>query len=259
MDKVYSDTGCLVSSPGLCYSICSAEETETSIFAKFKAEQEEGIDWNSHHGECYSPRLATRRPACELDLRLLRVCKQIYEEARLIPYTDNTFSISKAAVFEKFIHSLRPHQVQSFRALHLDVLNLSRKVAREWTRVIEMATTADDEPKISEGLCLNQQFAEEPYHLPWQGPNPDPWIAGSLQLRGRRLKKFTVMMASWEGVQGDRKFLDSMNRATGFMRTMKVFKLTKAEKQDYCESVCRRVLGRTQDVPRATDDPSDRI
>lgn len=265
MHEANPNPGFLGFSPGLFYSICSAEETENSVFARFKAGQEDGLDCNSRHGKCYISRLATRRLTCELDLRLLRVCKQIYGEARLIPYEHNTFSISKAAVFEKFIHSLRPHQLQSFRALHLDVLLVSRRDAREWSRVIEMATTAHDEQKNWEGLglrtlhlCLNQQFAEEPYHLPWTDPDPEPSVAGFLQLRRCPLKDVTVVMASWPD-PGYQKKLDSVNQCAGFIRTMKVFKLTKAEKRDYCESVRRRLLGRAQEAPKTMDDPSDRI
>ena len=66
------------------------------------------------------------------------------------------------------------------------------------------------------------------------------------------------MIASWEDLR-DLKKLDSLSRTAGFIQTMKVFKLTKAEKQDFCESLRQRLLGRTQRAPKAIGDPSDRI
>ena len=53
--------------------------------------------------------------------------------------------------------------------------------------------------------------------------------------------------------------LDLASRIASFDRILKVFKLTKAEKQDYRESVRRRLLGCTQEGPKTISDPSNRI
>ncbi|KAJ9666692.1 hypothetical protein H2201_003096 [Coniosporium apollinis] len=52
-------------------------------------------------------------------MALLRVCRQIYNEARLIPYSSNTFSFTLASTFSTFLTSLLPAQRRATTSLHL--------------------------------------------------------------------------------------------------------------------------------------------
>ncbi len=51
---------------------------------------------------------------------LLRVCRQIYHEARLLPLTANTFSFSNSKILERFLSTTPTWQLELIRNLHLE-------------------------------------------------------------------------------------------------------------------------------------------
>ena len=75
-----------------------------------------------------------RRPT-SLNLSFLRSCRQIYDEARQIPYSTNTFSFDSAYVLDAFITALvrkgnqGSHNHLAIRSLHL------RIAENEWRRL----------------------------------------------------------------------------------------------------------------------------
>ena len=212
----------------LCHSICVEEETEDSVYLKFKAGQDEGLI--SRHRGCYQSVDESHR---KLDLGVLRVCKQVYEEASLIPYTANTFSIRDPSVFEAFTQQLLPVQIQSIRALYLDVDLMSHNHTLGWTHIFEDYRSVGPTDNASRPLklhslhlCLAQSSFDKEYIRCCRGVGPDVWVGGFLQLQQCRLKHVTVVMTYYEASGPEEED-----------------KLTDTEKQMYCEEIRRKLLG----------------
>jgi hypothetical protein len=71
------------------------------------------LEWLDEHLSCF-----VNGHAQLPNLTLLRVCKQIYNEARLIPYAANTFVFIAPPSFEKFLHeTLLPAHLEAVRSI----------------------------------------------------------------------------------------------------------------------------------------------
>jgi hypothetical protein len=71
------------------------------------------LEWLDEHLPCFVDRHA-QLP----NLSLLRVCKQAYDESRLIPYAANTFVFIAPPSFEKFLHgTLSPAHLKALRSI----------------------------------------------------------------------------------------------------------------------------------------------
>jgi hypothetical protein len=57
-----------------------------------------------------------------MKLSLLRVCRQIYQEAKLIPYASNAFSFGVNWAFQEFVPSLGLAQRHAITTIHLRVV-----------------------------------------------------------------------------------------------------------------------------------------
>ncbi|KAK4556795.1 hypothetical protein LTR86_006366 [Recurvomyces mirabilis] len=57
----------------------------------------------------------------KLNVQVLLVCRQIYEEAALLPLQENVFDV-QMEVLDRFVRKLAPAQAQSIRTLHLSIL-----------------------------------------------------------------------------------------------------------------------------------------
>ncbi len=91
---------------------CVSRTTEEEAQASFEASESPWFDEVnvSRHKDCYSSALA-------LDLRFLRVCHQIYDEASSFCYTDNTFSFEDWTIFAIFVRTMtRVSYVRSIRS-----------------------------------------------------------------------------------------------------------------------------------------------
>ena len=99
--------------PGIKFrhSKCLSTKTEQDAQRSFDASTSPWFDEGSvnRHDECapkfsgdVSGRISRR---CTLDLRFLRTCRQIYDEAKSFCYTANTFSFDKWSVFGQFVNT----------------------------------------------------------------------------------------------------------------------------------------------------------
>lgn len=109
------------------YSICTSKATEEQAQAGFESSTSPWFDesYAKRHEECCSPKLfcdssgrISRR--ITLDLRFLRTCRQIYEEAKSFRYNTNTFSFNDWNVFEKFVRTV--DWVSDVRGIGLRIL-----------------------------------------------------------------------------------------------------------------------------------------
>ena len=77
-----------------------------------------------------------------IDLGLFHVCRQIYDEARYILYSNNTFSFNTARNLRAFIHFLVQRGVdvnEAVRSLHVDLAHLNSD-ASGWTQAFKAVT-----------------------------------------------------------------------------------------------------------------------
>ena len=244
---------------GLYHSICSAEESEESVHERFKAGQEHDIDYRKRHAKCA---VSWKRPDSlrrrKLNFGLLYVCSQVYDEARLVPYQENGFSIQSASVLKKITTQFLPDQIGALRELHLDVDFATYGSAADWSSAL-------DNPRLlgyqdySWGLklrtlriCLNLKFREIDMYRSFIDRDFDYWVVGLLRLRSCPLENVVVMMADDEFERYGREWRTDHD---AYSRLVKEFKPTVADKQQYCEKLTKILLGRSQwvyTVPHAT-------
>lgn len=276
---------------GLYNELCQAPETEEQVYVRFrdatqdnktktpfhisKSGQDLGHNyyveaWSTRHGGCGQEPNA-RRIRLELDAWLtrprlscaaLRVCRQIYNEARCIPYATNTFCFHSALCFQTFAFSIRPEQTRAIQHLNLLVgvgaAPFSNARARSWVHALRLHSIV-----CWLGSLKSLELSVEAYinttdpHLP-KKPNfeqfyevllspdgsPTSWMAQLSTLCRNRDCRVRVMVAddpfsSW-GPQGkvqyckDYRFTDSewsLRRVLGC--------LTTAEKREFAENIER--------------------
>ena len=156
---------------GLYNGLCQAPKIEEQVYACFrdasqdnkaktpffisKSDQDLGHNyyvepWSTRHGGCAQEPNA-RRIRLELDAWLARprlscasllICRQVYKEARCIPYAKNTFCFRSASCFQTFVLSIRPDQIRAIQHLNLLVevgtAPFSNARARSWVHTLRL-------------------------------------------------------------------------------------------------------------------------
>jgi len=100
------------------------------------------------------PRFPPAARKQKLDLGLLRICKRINAESRLLPYMTNTFSIARPPIPQKLTPELLPDQISAFRALHFHDLLTCHKDAFAWDRAVHSSKLVPN-PRYDEDYGLN--------------------------------------------------------------------------------------------------------
>ncbi|OCL10800.1 hypothetical protein AOQ84DRAFT_336894 [Glonium stellatum] len=127
-----------------------------------------------------------------LSLCCLRVCRQIYTEARHLPYSSNTFAFRNTSTYQFFTPSLLPKQRRLITKLNLlvtDVLINSDEQLHwgAWSRAIPSAPLLGD---LITDLHINHDISyKKSYVLKTIGPISAPGPPAYLELR------FQVMRA----------------------------------------------------------------
>ena len=238
---------------GLCHTLCVAEESEESIYKQFKAGKHDC--WDRHY-QCYPSRQWPQPTALkQLGLRLLRVCKQVFAETRLIPYSSNVFSIDGPSVLEKLAQQFLPDQISALRTLHLEVDLISDDYAVEWDRAMSHQKLIDFANQGSGGLRLRmlhlsfvQSFdSVKDYHT-FMDLYPDSWVQGLLRLQKCPLTKVTavVHVVAFDKREGSNVWTNRQLDHGVPLHLVKPDVLTLTVKQGYCERLVRRLLDRAQ-------------
>ncbi|OCL03702.1 hypothetical protein AOQ84DRAFT_392084 [Glonium stellatum] len=144
-------------------------------------------------GECYN----AGNPS--LDLSLLRVCKQIYYEARLVPYSTNAFGFQSADTFNIFISTLTPPKRSALEKLHL-----TRNIPNTGPNQIK-----PPDPPLTGLKSLHLSLENIPNYSSKaslvEPKNTDIWITDILLLDRRLLKTVTVIFSDHPSVVRDFK------------------------------------------------------
>lgn len=181
------------------------------------------------------------RQALRVDLNVLGVCRQLYEEANHLLWATNTFSFEDPKTFEKFFGSLNPAQKRNLTSVHISAdigrhgswydspYQRARWDNNYWGRALNMSNLNMLRGVQALHLCLNQVF--ECVHY---GVGNDPAeqqiekaqqadMESILRLRALSVKHVTVVMSD------DARKLDRDGTSA--------FKWTAIKKNEYAESI----------------------
>ena len=123
--------------------ICSSKISEMDALDYFKSQDGsslfvEGIELR--HSNCHpSKHKSSTYIADRMNTNVLHTCRQVYNEARFIPYSTNTFSFATPRNLRAFIHYLTRRSVnvnQAIRSLHID-LAYDNSDLHAWTQAFK--------------------------------------------------------------------------------------------------------------------------
>ena len=123
--------------------ICSSQTSEEDALDCFKSQKGgnlfvDGIELR--HLNCYpSKDKSSSYFPDRMNINLLHTCRQIYNEARFIPYSTNTFSFDTPRNLRAFIHLLTRRSVnvnQAIRSLHIN-LAYDNSDLHAWTQAFK--------------------------------------------------------------------------------------------------------------------------
>jgi len=228
------------SKPILSRQLCIAKETELEAYKKFKvSDQHPGSGPPYSIGNCED-----RHSTCEHELwsklspTILRTCRQIYREARLVPYHANTFSFTSADTLDQFVTSLIPVQKLAIRSLHLDMMFDDEYDRREYNECLKN-TVVEGLPRLRDvHLCLELRFDGDLHLLKDMAENKDKWIYGLLALQMLPLQTVTVVIS-------DAGFPDQLTHDYGaeeHAALEKEYRWTADAKKEFAEDIRRRLL-----------------
>ena len=190
------------------HSLCRSSDAEEAIYKRFMNRGGEGgysvkagrvnlpeyQDPMAYHTSCGVP-----NEKYKLDLTFLRTCKQIHHEARLMPYSTNTFSFNEPEMLERFVkffpqqHRAQVRRIQVYARLHWD------GDERPWQDVISTRLA----PNFQHIQHLNLAIALG-FPPCWMARQDDrrglhqSWMRAVLTLKGLSLKTATVMISENE-------------------------------------------------------------
>ena len=124
------------------HQICCSQISEEEAHRQFISEDGSSLYVKSielRHSSCPSYKRKGSVVPLRMNISLLRACRQIYSEARFIPYSTNTFSFDTPGILRAFIHYLNRRGVdvnEAFRSLHLDLSDFQFTL-HGWTRAFK--------------------------------------------------------------------------------------------------------------------------
>ena len=105
------------------------------------------------------------RQALEVNLSVLGVCRQLYEEANHLLWATNTFSFDESVAFEKFLGCLNPAQKHNLSSIHISAPIGGYNnwpyygfTGYQWGKALKATTMNVLRGIRSIHLCLNQRF-----------------------------------------------------------------------------------------------------
>ena len=113
------------------------------------------------------------RKARTVDLNILGVCRQLYEEANHLLWATNVFSLDDSVSFDKFLGSLNPAQKRNLTGLHLHSnigccsYNYAMTSLENWATAFKMPYINMLCDVQTLHICFEQRFKRS------YGPSPD--------------------------------------------------------------------------------------
>lgn len=155
------------------HQICCSQISEEEAHHQFVSEDGssmyvKGIELR--HSSCPSYKRKGSVAPLRMNVSLLRACRQIYNEARFIPYSSNIFSFNTPRNLRAFIHYLVRRGVdvnKAFRSLHVDLIDVQftlhgwtqafNAVTQHMTRLETIYINVDQQPNWSTSANAEQK------------------------------------------------------------------------------------------------------
>ena len=182
----------------LCSSICHLQESKPTSYERFSAAKADDPTCNYQdckfdHTACVLAKRETRLPEI-LGKNLLLSCSQVYDEARLVPFSSNVFYFAKPLGLVNFCRKVSSKKRCAVRNIHLDM-----EVGEEvWERSWNSAVPVSLEPGLKRlqhlSICIHRLlFYKERNRLAYQGPHHDYGLPNLVSLQIPSLKTVEVL------------------------------------------------------------------
>lgn len=130
-----------------------------------------------------------------LRLSLLRVCRQVYNEARLVPISRNTFAFEDPHLLRRFIDSISSIHRRAFRSVQLDMMLDSARIERAWNSAVFFVLVPHLRNLRNVDICIDlddyHTLLPDDRHI---DPQDSAWMSDFLCLRHLPLKSATVII-----------------------------------------------------------------
>lgn len=134
-----------------------------------------------------------------LSLSLLRVCRQTYHEARLVPISENTFAFEDPYILRRFITRISSIHRRTIRSVQLDVMLDSARVEKAWNSAVFFVIVPRLRNLRNVDICID--LADYHTLIPddrVSDPQDGAWMSDLLCLRHLPLKNATVVIRDKE-------------------------------------------------------------
>ncbi|KAI9722963.1 MAG: hypothetical protein M1812_001412 [Candelaria pacifica] len=262
----------------LFHRICGSTESEQATYKLFNEESEneasedededEDVPYMSRadsceerHSECH---WGGSEDSERIDTTILLTCRQVYYEARFIPFSTNTFSITSAGILKQFLKELHPVQRNAIGGLHIEyILTGSCDDFEPWEDLFTVENIKSLKGLRRLHLCIEQQFHREIQHYRDMREEgfQEMCFQGILKLQRLPLEEVTVVMTDDEfGEDEDEyrawKLADMILCDAGiyrgdanskelwavYERLQEKYRWTLAEKRVFCEKLKAQFL-----------------
>ena len=167
-----------------------------------------------------------------LDLSVLGACRQIYDEAKAILWTTNTFSFEDGLSLQKFIQGLHTTQSNKLTRMHIDMeWDLSRS-KEQWREALQPSLISKSNALQTLHITLDQDYMPiDMADIGRQFENKPPAPHPLLTLQTLTLKTVTVAI-------GDRVFVPY----PGIPDEMNELRWTIAQKREVAQGLRSSLL-----------------
>ena len=256
--------GQAIAKPVFRHALCIAKQSEQSAYEKAisgytvvpEGESAESYiasckDRHASCAMCGSGPMFVReeeRQALRVDLNVLGVCRQLYEEANHLLWATNIFSFEDPRTFEKFFNGLNPAQKRKLTSIHISAdigggawFNSQYQRARwdshYWGKALKTSNLNMLRGVQTLHLCINQRFDCVSWHAPSSGSEVaerqlqeglQADLESVLRLRALTLKHVTVVMSD------DAVELERNGKST--------YRWTATKKNEYAEGVRANIV-----------------
>ena len=112
--------------------------TSTKLFMEGRGDN---LCWSTRHAGCLPPNghgYVKSREKPQVEMTILRTCKQIHQKARLIQYSTYAFSFSTPKALKKFLSILRSDQLRALCVSHIDMVLWSYLTVSDGDRALSL-------------------------------------------------------------------------------------------------------------------------
>ncbi|KAI9707800.1 MAG: hypothetical protein M1836_000762 [Candelina mexicana] len=185
------------------HCVCDNEVSEQAIYEE-SMEMIEDCPYTSRVDSCDERHEGCHEDFYEelgrIDPTILLTCRQVYQEARFIPFATNTFSFNEADHLSQFLSKLFPVQRNAIHGIHIDYILEENASFKPWNDFFTVENVKSLKGLRRLHLCIEQRFhcEVEFYRHMREDAYQDVFFQGFLKLQRLPLETVTVVMTDNE-------------------------------------------------------------